>query len=425
MTILATISPGSITIPAGDSFGPDSVRQKVVDVSAEDTMTNWALNDWSSASDARVYFQQAHCSTDEGMWQHTRLKWTGDAGLRIFYWDETKTKRMSINLQRGSCYGASIGGGSGSTVTFTPFDLNKWIDIDIEFKKTDGWRLFADGTQIASGDFAWPADCNLLSCTFAIPTNLNLTEGVISTTDTRGWRIQSEVPASMVLNGFAGDIAELQTLAPDQGGVSSTGVGSTAKFDFTAVPTDMNIAAVNFSTISDTSGATESPYLAQILEENGNRHFVGFIAVTADSEDNPTTFVSDVNPTDGSVWTPAVINASTLSVENVHYQAFSSAAVSGGYGLDSGGADWTDGTTMSIKVDSGARTVRVFNKGDDTVKYGTADDLYLWLWLDDLSKEFKGKVTWDGNGYVAATDDTNYNMVISAGINMAMTFVAL
>lgn len=425
MAVLASINPGSISVPNGDSFGLDSVRQKVIDVSAEDTMTNWALTGWSSASDARVYFQKAHCPTDFGMWQHHRLKWTNNANLRIFYWDESKTKRMSVNLSRSSCYGASIDGGSGNTINFTAIPLNTWVDVDVQIVKTDGWRLFVDGTQVASGEFAWPADCDIYSCTFAMPNDLQMTEAVISETDTRGWRIQSEVPVSLINDGFNGTVANLQTLAPTSDSISSTGIDSTSKLTYGSVPTDQNIAAVSFSLIADITGSTQSPFLAQILEENGKRHFLGFMEVTADLEDSPVTFVTESNELISDSWTPVLINASTFSIENVHYQTFSSEAIGGGYGLLTGGPDWIGGTTMQIKADVGARTLTVSNVADDTVKYGTADRIALRFWLDDDSNSFEGVLTWNGNGYQAALDDTNYNMVVSSGVNMAMTFVAL
>lgn len=425
MTILASINPGSIAVPNGNSFGINSVRQKVIDVTAEDTMTNWALSDWSSASDARVYFQKPHCATDFGMWQHHRLKWINNANLRIFYWDASKTKRMSVNLSRSSCYGASIDGGSGNTVNFTAIALNTWVDVDVQIVKGDGWRLYVDGAQVATGSFAWPADCDLYSCTFAMSSDLQMTEAVISASDTRGWRIQSEVPASLINDGFQGSIGNLQTLTPTADSVSSTGIGSTSKLTYGSVPTDQNIAAVSYSLIADVTGATPSPYLAQILEENGNRHFLGFMEVTSDLEDSPVTFVTENNNLTVDAWTPDEINASNLSIENVHYQTFSSEAIGGGYGLLTGGPDWDGGTTMQIKTDSGARTITVSNVADDTIKYGTSDNLVLRFWLADNSKSFEGILAWTGNGYQADLDDTNYNMVVTTGVNLAMTFVAL
>lgn len=416
MPILATMNPGNIQVDAGTAFTSSDIRTLVLDASAEDTVSSWMFPGGVQHASGKVKFDE---ETTYEFWAAYRFKSSAlDANEKFSLRFYTDANYFTIDVVLDGNLVVGHDGIAQPAVPFTSaFVVDDWSRIDIRMSIAES-KLFLYHKEIllVTIPVTFPVE-TVKYASIETTANIRCAEILFSTDETRGWRVQSSAPTAVTDSTFDGAAAAVTSVELTKESIRSVGIGTTAKFDYPDVTTDMKVAAVSVSAVAQTLGKPDSPVFVHYLEENGNSHLVGVTATDDDTENTPVSAFASINPLTGKEFTRAEINASVIRTENIGpYMTMeigsSNASRHGYYAADPVGSvsnTWSDGTAFErLAYDEVA--MEVFMEATNQTKWNDRDKLTL-VFTDAVGALSKREVTWDGTKYRGPLNASNQNFL--------------
>lgn len=433
MSILLTANPASLPVTAGQAYTSNDIRTLAIDASADDTMTNWKFPECSSKPNNRISFPGVPGGS---IWVHARIRRLDDSFRAAFefyglpsgysssstdYWGFGFTKDQ-LRFQRNGSVQATetIPGGM-------PANNSPWFDVDLQVSTG---KLYVDGVLMR--DYANVVLVPKTSSRFQFEiVGGEMTEIIVADEDTRGWRLSSYVPESLVSSEFSGDLANIQTPGLTEPGLSSEAGGTRFVAKMPVIPAGYKVAGQTINTITETNGTPDSPMLAYIHDGN----LLGFHTTDSDGENLFNSFIHMTKPSDGSVWTVSDLSEREITVLNPVEHFFDTTSISGvGYGTTGSaqfvkGGEWEGGGFIELQHAYSARTLWIFCDADTQRKWGTSDKIHVYYTRRDVSGQsvVNRTLTWDDStgGYKTNLDQSDFDAISGSGRQMKLYIVPL
>lgn len=233
--------------------------------------------------------------------------------------------RWSLYKYSGGSFGTAL------VTSASPVVVSGLATIDIYLKRhatTGEFSVYKDGTLVVSytgdttGDAANFGRIHWKGLTGAT-NELNLSQVIIASENTIGWKLQTNYPNSNSATNTAwtNDYTAVDEFAYDSGDyieTNSTGqVETYGATDINAAYATYNVKALVIATRASNDSGSAVADIQGALRVSATNYFSANLSLTKDSAEHSVQAIFETNPNTAAAWSQAAVNAAEIGLKSV------------------------------------------------------------------------------------------------------------